>query len=457
MQEKYNEAERLLRETVRQEEKALGAENPDTHFSKYWLAAVLYEQKEYQEAEQLAREAAEGQERVLGAENQHTLRSQRLLRNVQIQLAQPPTPTVVWEATRVREKVLNVEHEDKPPGQIFPQEVQAVLASPAKTTVASNPKHQEDGVLQAERQHTLRSRGLAQDTQTIPAPPAATTAISGPSLTRLDDYFVTGNGSRVPYTDSEISHISHLLRHLHPQWSKITRTYIVLRNIDCLGLIDTFVDIGFSDYLFPVTERSLPECLRPTQRTKSVAAQRLIMTKSIDLEKGENGEHRRFRRGEPPPPPPPPPPVRSEGCFGLRRLRTSGQSPELDQLPGVCTKTSVSESSFGWAERGRYAAIHRRDRTPQAAQAPPCGRIRWELYRPEIHRISYVSSRRYGPERIPFTCRCCQIPRASYPFRLSREGSCLSPREKRPTQRHQAGQHPGARWERVVHRFRAFV
>ncbi|KAF2814373.1 kinase-like protein [Mytilinidion resinicola] len=75
--------------------------------------------------------------------------------------------------------------------------------------------------------------------------------------------------------------------------------YIVLRTINCLDVLDNFVDLGFSDYLFPVTEKSLPHCLRPSYRSKFVDTQGLVLTKSMNLENGQTGQHCHFRRDEP--------------------------------------------------------------------------------------------------------------------------------------------------------------
>ena len=102
-----------------------------------------------------------------------------------------------------------------------------------------------------------------------------------------------------PYTDAEINDVSSLLKHSNPQWSRVPRTYIVLRTIGCLDLIQNIIDLGFSDFWFPVTERSLPRCLSPSVRAAFVNAQQLVLTKSMDLEKGRNGKHCHFKKGEP--------------------------------------------------------------------------------------------------------------------------------------------------------------
>jgi serine/threonine protein kinase len=63
-------------------------------------------------------------------------------------------------------------------------------------------------------------------------------------------------------------------------------------------MLDRLIDIGFSDYWFPVTERHLPGCLLPSTKSLFVRVQSLVLTKSMDLEKGENGQHCYFKHGE---------------------------------------------------------------------------------------------------------------------------------------------------------------
>src|SRR5262249_46456772 len=106
-------------------------------------------------------------------------------------------------------------------------------------------------------------------------------------------------GTRSFYTDLEISEVSSLLKHLNPSWSKIPRTYIVLRTIGRLDLIEEFIDFGFSDHWFPITQKFLPQSLNPKARSDFLNAKYLILTKSVDLEKGERGRHHHFKQDEP--------------------------------------------------------------------------------------------------------------------------------------------------------------
>jgi hypothetical protein len=100
------------------------------------------------------------------------------------------------------------------------------------------------------------------------------------------------------FSDADINAVSTLLMHIAESWSKIPRTYIVLRSIGHVNLMDDFINAGFTDHWFPVTTNSLPAKLSPTVRSAFEQAQVAVLTKSIDLEKGQDGKHQHFARGE---------------------------------------------------------------------------------------------------------------------------------------------------------------
>ncbi|KAF2500707.1 kinase-like protein [Lophium mytilinum] len=133
-------------------------------------------------------------------------------------------------------------------------------------------------------------------------------ATHSPSLRRpaelLDQHFVSEDPesqwkSRTSYTDTDIQDISSLLDHVKPTWSKFPRAYVVLRAISKLDQLDPLIASGFTDHCFPVTEtRTLPPQLPPTTRAEILSAQGMILTKSMDIEKGERGRHMHFGPGE---------------------------------------------------------------------------------------------------------------------------------------------------------------
>ncbi|TVY12527.1 cAMP-dependent protein kinase type 2, partial [Lachnellula arida] len=158
---------------------------------------------------------------------------------------------------------------------------------------------QRETVLGTEHEDTLASKDLLQEVILAQAPLATSSLRAETVSSRLGDFFVERTEERTAYNDSEIQQVSHLLSQVNSRWSKVPRTYIILRTIDCLDLLNAFIDLGFSDYWFPVTERGLPHCLPPSRRARFVAAQNLVITKSLDLEKGDKGQHNHFRDDEP--------------------------------------------------------------------------------------------------------------------------------------------------------------
>jgi hypothetical protein len=141
--------------------------------------------------------------------------------------------------------------------------------------------------------------GMTTHHNTSLAPISTPNLDYGQSLaSRLNSYFTGRDIPQSPYSDDEIHEISALLKYHTPRWCKTPRTYVILRTIRSFDLLDQCIDVGFSDYWLPVTDRNLPEFLRPSIRTAFVNAQTLVLTKSMDLEKGAEGQHCYFRKSE---------------------------------------------------------------------------------------------------------------------------------------------------------------
>jgi serine/threonine protein kinase len=118
---------------------------------------------------------------------------------------------------------------------------------------------------------------------------------------RLDKFFLRYESSNMAiprYSDSDIQQISKLLEEIHSDWSQVPRTYIVLRIIGELDLLSDLISLGFNDLWFPVSMNLLPESLSDSVRARFVDVQKVVLTKTIDLEKGENGKHRSFAEDE---------------------------------------------------------------------------------------------------------------------------------------------------------------
>src|SRR4051794_19617667 len=76
-------------------------------------------------------------------------------------------------------------------------------------------------------------------------------------------YIDTDPGRRNALSESDIRQVSDGLRRLgKDSWSKVPRLYAVLRLINQVQVIDSFVAEGFSDLWFPFSHKTLPDILR---------------------------------------------------------------------------------------------------------------------------------------------------------------------------------------------------
>ena len=80
--ERYDEAERFMRETLDARRLAFGADHRNTLESAHNLAALYRELNRFEEAETLFRDVLERRERTLGATNAQTLRTMIVLGRV---------------------------------------------------------------------------------------------------------------------------------------------------------------------------------------------------------------------------------------------------------------------------------------------------------------------------------------------------------------------------------------
>jgi eukaryotic-like serine/threonine-protein kinase len=86
---RYAEAEALLRQILSERRHVLGADHTDTLLSQYNLASVLKHEKRYAEAEQLTRETLNTQLRILDADDPDTLASKSLLAGILLEEKKP--------------------------------------------------------------------------------------------------------------------------------------------------------------------------------------------------------------------------------------------------------------------------------------------------------------------------------------------------------------------------------
>lgn len=120
---------------------------------------------------------------------------------------------------------------------------------------------------------------------------------------KMAGYFAPSNGSDADfqrkYSDEDIQNISSLLQYMdRVAWSGVPRIYIVLRRINQLQFLDAFIAQGIKDIWFPFSSETLPDLLGPSSKAEFLYMQPVVITKSIDLEKGENGRHMCFTAGE---------------------------------------------------------------------------------------------------------------------------------------------------------------
>ncbi|KAF2812117.1 uncharacterized protein BDZ99DRAFT_460899 [Mytilinidion resinicola] len=99
-------------------------------------------------------------------------------------------------------------------------------------------------------------------------------------------------------THADIQHIAGLLQAVSPVWAQCPRLYIVVRVIDHLEIFEDFVAPGVNDLWFPSSRSSLPTNIDAAVRQSILQIQWIVMTKSLELERGESGYHQYFDQDE---------------------------------------------------------------------------------------------------------------------------------------------------------------
>jgi TolA-binding protein len=277
MQQKYTEAVQLLQQALHGFKTRFGENDRRTLMSKYWLGKTLFMKKEYGRAKDLLEQTSMGSEKELGEDHDFTIESKYYLGR---------TLYMQGKDSEATELLLQVLH--------------------WRTTNLG-----EDSIETHKIERLLQEWGSQSLSTNIPIKQASTN--------RLNAFFPDGEDARELYSDSDIREIAALLEASNPRWSKLPRTYIVLRTIRYLDSLDDLIDAGFTDYWLPVTYQKLPDCLRPSIRAAFVDAQDLVLTKSIHLEKSHEGYHCHFKPGESPP-------------FKSERILGSGGYGQVDKV-----------------------------------------------------------------------------------------------------------------------------
>jgi hypothetical protein len=119
----------------------------------------------------------------------------------------------------------------------------------------------------------------------------------------LDDYIakLLVQIEKEYHTESEIKTanfdrvVSLLTEMKKPAWALRPRTYVVLRMMDRLNVMDSFIEQDLFDISFPYTERRLPSALSEmSDRLRFIEVQNCVLTTAKDIENIENQRHVHF-------------------------------------------------------------------------------------------------------------------------------------------------------------------
>jgi tetratricopeptide (TPR) repeat protein len=252
---RFNEAKEVLRQALDGWRKI--ARHGDRikvqmHWTEHWLASVSYRQEKYKDAERLFRAARDGFMLLNGYEEESIRTSYWLSKTMYQRKKYSEAEELLRQTIVESEKVLDQDQ-----------------------TLAWEMNELEEKLKQ----------------KLSPSSSDVAKTFSQAAASRLESFFQKKKETREPYTSSEIIEIASVLSFSSPRWSKVPRTYIVLRTIGHLNLLDDIINTGFSDFWFPVTKQRLPECLSTSARRAFFETQHIILTKSMDLEKGQTGQH----------------------------------------------------------------------------------------------------------------------------------------------------------------------
>ncbi|UNI18686.1 hypothetical protein JDV02_004940 [Purpureocillium takamizusanense] len=121
------------------------------------------------------------------------------------------------------------------------------------------------------------------------------------SSSGLDAFFSSSTSMAVAFTDSDFYRMSTYLRNTgNAAWSTAPRLYTVLRVIDQLEAMETFLRLGINDMWFPFTTSTLPAALQPSIQARFLDRQNVAysQSKSFQLENGEQ-KHAYFSKDDP--------------------------------------------------------------------------------------------------------------------------------------------------------------
>ncbi|KAH7140612.1 Hsp70 protein-domain-containing protein [Dactylonectria macrodidyma] len=116
----------------------------------------------------------------------------------------------------------------------------------------------------------------------------------------IDDLFpLSSTPYKLIFTDANFERISIFLKNTNLRsWSKVPRLYTVLRLIDQLDALETFLKRDVTDMWFPFDGTTFPPSFQQTARTQFLDIQSVVFSKGFKLETGSERKHAHFSRDD---------------------------------------------------------------------------------------------------------------------------------------------------------------
>jgi serine/threonine protein kinase len=287
---RFAEAEPLFRQAAQDQDTAQGADGND-RCSTYWLARTLVRIEKNAEAEPLLRELLRRREISLGAAHVDTLKVKASLAAAVIYQEKYTEAEQIWlQLLSQQYSVLGPDHKDSLTSRSF---LARSLYHQERYTDATECVErlisQQERLFGVGHPETIESKLLQQKIAHARAPSSSKNAVNLFDFRLLRDIVAQGK-RRGRYSESEVQQISLLLNQFNGQWCTVPRTYIILRAIDRVELLDEFISQGFTDQWLPIAKKGIPSILRRHKHAEFEIAQRRVLTSPEDVAAG-NCQH----------------------------------------------------------------------------------------------------------------------------------------------------------------------
>ncbi|KAJ5064350.1 hypothetical protein PSV09DRAFT_2383183 [Bipolaris maydis] len=302
----YAEAERILKQLIQQRKGVENADCDDNLASKHMLAVTLYMHGLHAEAERMLQKVVQQRELLLGLGHEDTIESKRWLAAMRDRRVKPTERRhLSSQSVQGPQKVLTIHYEtisaeaQQPPQQLSEQRIEIPHTHHVNTSESKNPIHA--AVLAEARQ-------LPQHLSQPPTEVLDTRQRSKPANTEsLHAAIFVGERQMSQQSVQELmmiqdTQLANRSRDKEPLSTKVpaeapaasTKSLVDVMsnrpgNSSTPAIIDKqhMRDLRFNkscSFLVKLSRLSL-------KRSQFVATQDLVMTKSMDLEKGEEGQH----------------------------------------------------------------------------------------------------------------------------------------------------------------------